>query len=385
MENKICPHCQKEIDAKARKCPYCQSDLRNFIFRHPILTIVGLLIVLVFVGRNVSETTPSGVSQPINQNPPASKSASSGAQFTNASIHTLEHDLASVAKINDYYFVETSGTVVSAVNFILEGDKQPTVALYVKDGGDGMIVSLGKGDEAITDRVEIGDVVQLKGVYSPPLNDGYDMCDINNTKRTPPAGKSLRAMCKMLGASASDPFIITIEPTTIIKKSNSGVSAKVSISTAVEAPTPIKYSDFQALPLSDYRKDPLLYVGKSFKLPPAQINNFLPAGDRGGDANYLSVTDANPTTFSGAIYPYAFALTTEDFKKAVKALNENDVVVAYGVGIPSREFTNNSGVKTIVPTILVLRLDKCAPSADDICASKTTIFAEVYKLSPADL
>ena len=41
---KFCPHCQKEISAKAKKCPYCQSDLRSFLNRHPILSLVLILL-----------------------------------------------------------------------------------------------------------------------------------------------------------------------------------------------------------------------------------------------------------------------------------------------------------------------------------------------------
>lgn len=44
---KKCRNCQSEIDAKAKKCPHCQSDLRNWFARHPILTGISALIVLI--------------------------------------------------------------------------------------------------------------------------------------------------------------------------------------------------------------------------------------------------------------------------------------------------------------------------------------------------
>ncbi len=50
MENdkqiKKCKYCQAEISKKAKKCPNCQSDLRQWPERHPILTIIGLLIII---------------------------------------------------------------------------------------------------------------------------------------------------------------------------------------------------------------------------------------------------------------------------------------------------------------------------------------------------
>ncbi len=49
---KKCPHCQKEVDPKATKCPHCHSDMRNWFRRHPIWT---LLLVLIFVPIIISQ------------------------------------------------------------------------------------------------------------------------------------------------------------------------------------------------------------------------------------------------------------------------------------------------------------------------------------------
>lgn len=48
---KKCKSCMKDIDAKAKKCPYCQADQRNWFRKHPILTgIFGLIIFFVVIG-----------------------------------------------------------------------------------------------------------------------------------------------------------------------------------------------------------------------------------------------------------------------------------------------------------------------------------------------
>jgi len=47
---KKCKSCQTEIDAKATKCPYCQTDQRNWFLRHPIITVFLVLIVLGAIG-----------------------------------------------------------------------------------------------------------------------------------------------------------------------------------------------------------------------------------------------------------------------------------------------------------------------------------------------
>lgn len=48
---KKCKSCQMDIDAKAKKCPHCQTDQRNWFARHPILTgIIGLIIFFIIIG-----------------------------------------------------------------------------------------------------------------------------------------------------------------------------------------------------------------------------------------------------------------------------------------------------------------------------------------------
>lgn len=47
---KKCKSCQMEIDLKAKKCPHCQTDQRNWFMRHPILTAILILLVIGMIG-----------------------------------------------------------------------------------------------------------------------------------------------------------------------------------------------------------------------------------------------------------------------------------------------------------------------------------------------
>jgi len=48
---KKCRSCQKEIDVKAKKCPYCQEKQGNWAQRHPILTgILGIIVFFIVMG-----------------------------------------------------------------------------------------------------------------------------------------------------------------------------------------------------------------------------------------------------------------------------------------------------------------------------------------------
>lgn len=58
----ICKHCKEPVAKGATKCPHCQSDLRNFFVRHPVITIFLLAIlvptIIAAIGENRSSISP---------------------------------------------------------------------------------------------------------------------------------------------------------------------------------------------------------------------------------------------------------------------------------------------------------------------------------------
>jgi len=69
---KKCKNCQKEIDPKAKKCPFCQSDLRSWFARHPILT--GILVLIVI---GIIASTGNGGKE-VGENPKTPEATSTG-------------------------------------------------------------------------------------------------------------------------------------------------------------------------------------------------------------------------------------------------------------------------------------------------------------------
>ena len=51
---KKCKSCQKEIDLKAKKCPYCQTDLRSWFAKHPII-VIFLVIIIIVIGSTAGK------------------------------------------------------------------------------------------------------------------------------------------------------------------------------------------------------------------------------------------------------------------------------------------------------------------------------------------
>ncbi|MDD4938044.1 MAG: Ltp family lipoprotein [Candidatus Shapirobacteria bacterium] len=59
---KKCKSCQTEIDNKAKKCPHCQADQRNWFIKHKILTGILIIIIIAIIsnmsgGEKSSSTT----------------------------------------------------------------------------------------------------------------------------------------------------------------------------------------------------------------------------------------------------------------------------------------------------------------------------------------
>jgi hypothetical protein len=76
---KKCKSCMSEIDNKAKKCPKCQADQRNWFRRHPILTGILVLVVIGIVGsvsggsKNNQGNTGGNSSQASQQQEQANK------------------------------------------------------------------------------------------------------------------------------------------------------------------------------------------------------------------------------------------------------------------------------------------------------------------------
>jgi len=49
---KKCKSCQSEIDDKAKKCPKCQADQRNWFAKHKILTGILVIILIVIISSS---------------------------------------------------------------------------------------------------------------------------------------------------------------------------------------------------------------------------------------------------------------------------------------------------------------------------------------------
>lgn len=85
---KKCHYCQSDIPDKAKRCPSCQGDLRNWFIRHYVWTVVIGLFALVFVSSSVASLSSKKVAQEINR--PSNQPTASPTENEPAVIATQE-------------------------------------------------------------------------------------------------------------------------------------------------------------------------------------------------------------------------------------------------------------------------------------------------------
>jgi hypothetical protein len=72
---KKCKSCQTEIDSKAKKCPHCQADQRNWFVKHKIITVILVLVLIGVIsggakGNNTTTNSSTSSNKTTNTNTP---------------------------------------------------------------------------------------------------------------------------------------------------------------------------------------------------------------------------------------------------------------------------------------------------------------------------
>lgn len=130
---KQCKSCKKEIDAKATKCPYCQTDQRGWFRRHPILTVIIVLILLGIFGSSLGDKNKDIASSETNSNSPAPAKTEDKAVLTKTPAPTQ------VKQTDNPKVSSTSSETVSQRNAV---KKAKSYLSYTAFSHDGLVAQL---------------------------------------------------------------------------------------------------------------------------------------------------------------------------------------------------------------------------------------------------
>jgi hypothetical protein len=94
MNNLVnCKACGKEIAKGVKKCPNCGKDQRNFFFRHKIISIIGIIIIIGIIGSltgNKNNTTQKAADSSTTSGVTNSSSSSSSSDSSKSNTDTKQ-------------------------------------------------------------------------------------------------------------------------------------------------------------------------------------------------------------------------------------------------------------------------------------------------------
>jgi len=154
------------------------------------------------------------------------------------------------------------------------------------------------------------------------------------------------------------------------------VPAQVPIQTPL-TPTqrnkPYDYANYPNVNISDYVKNPSNWRGWGTEILVGQVNDFMAAGDRGVENNYIEITDVSTTASVPPDKMMILVPDDSDYTKIVYDLKKGDMIDVWGIGTPSQQFHtvgSSDSSSSYEPVISVQRIDRCRSTS---CATGNTI------------
>jgi len=123
---KKCKSCMKEIDAKAKKCAFCQADQRGWFRRHPILTGILILIVIGSIGSAASGGSKSSTTASSDTQSTAQSAPTTAPIIVDATALVGEYDKNKLAAQEKY-----TGKVVQTTAYISNISNDITGSYYL--------------------------------------------------------------------------------------------------------------------------------------------------------------------------------------------------------------------------------------------------------------
>ena len=140
---KKCKSCKSEIDAKAAKCPHCQTDQRGWMRRHPILTGILILFIIGTIGAGIGgdKSKQTGNNTQSSNNSTVQEGNTNTATNTNSDANNKQQDatpkVGDITKLGDREFIVNSVRRSGAFNYNKpkSGEEYVIVNVTIKNQG----------------------------------------------------------------------------------------------------------------------------------------------------------------------------------------------------------------------------------------------------------
>jgi len=131
-KTKICKFCREEIDPKAKWCPHCGKDIRDWASRHPVaLTVIIFVIFVYIIAKALPDVSRPESSSILNQKASVTSSQESSNPEKKYQGNVLE--LLDYGCYKEYDYFITEGQVKNISNDPIE-NVEAIVSAYTKDG-----------------------------------------------------------------------------------------------------------------------------------------------------------------------------------------------------------------------------------------------------------
>ncbi len=117
---KICSHCKLSIDKKAKKCHHCQTDLRSWFTKHPIITIFVVVPLFLATFTTVIQSE---------------KDDTFKREASNLKYEVLKDSIVETPvslKIDVYTTEKTDENLIKINNFLVSSNSKYKTHIYIK-------------------------------------------------------------------------------------------------------------------------------------------------------------------------------------------------------------------------------------------------------------